>query len=364
MTGSGGGVWTAAMSRRDGVLEAAGWSEALDAVAGALEGLDGGACAALAGDLADCESMTALADLMAAVGSPHLDCRQDGARLDPGCRASYLFNTTIAGIEEADAILIVGANPRREAALVNARIRKRWRRGGLAVGMVGARADLTYPVTHIGGGPSSLSALRSGEHSFRAVLEAAERPMIVVGMGAISRPDGAAVLAEARALAEEAGMVVDGWNGFNVLHTAAARVGGFELGFTPGEGGLSTAEICEAAGGGGIRFLYLLGADELPLTRPESCFIVYQGHHGDAGAQIADVVLPGTAYTEKPATYVQSRRAAATRLAGDGAARRRAGGLAYSASARGPHRRDARLRHVGRVAGADGRTRASTCADR
>ncbi len=290
--------------RRDGVLEAAGWSEALDAVAGALEGLDGGACAALAGDLADCESMTALADLMAAVGSPHLDCRQDGARLDPGCRASYLFNTTIAGIEEADAILIVGANPRREAALVNARIRKRWRRGGLAVGMVGARADLTYPVTHIGGGPSSLSALRSGEHSFRAVLEAAERPMIVVGMGAISRPDGAAVLAEARALAEEAGMVVDGWNGFNVLHTAAARVGGFELGFTPGEGGLSTAEICEAAGGGGIRFLYLLGADELPLTRPESCFIVYQGHHGDAGAQIADVVLPGTAYTEKPATYV------------------------------------------------------------
>ncbi len=290
--------------RRDGRLEAAGWTEAFDAIAEAADGLDGSAIGAVVGDLADCESMTALADLMVALGSPNLDCRQDSATLDPGCRASYLFNTTIAGIEEADAILLIGTNPRWEAALVNARIRKRWRRGGLDVGAVGPHVGLTYPCIPIGAGPLSLMDLAAGKHDFADSLGAAERPMMVVGMGALARPDGAAVLAAARALAEATGMIADDWNGFNVLHTAAARVGGLDLGLVPGEGGRDTRAICEGAESGTIRFLYLLGADELPLDRPQDCFVVYQGHHGDAGARIADVVLPGAAWTEKPGTYV------------------------------------------------------------
>ena len=290
--------------RKDGRLEAASWDEAFDAIAAAADGLDGDRIAALAGDMADCESMTALADLMGALGSPHLDCRQDGAALEPASRASYLFNTTIAGIEEADAVLLIGCNPRWEAALVNARIRKRWRRGGLRVGVIGPQVDLTYPYHHLGDGPQSLATLAEGGHAFADVLKMTEKPMLIVGMGALRQPDGAAVLAHARALAEATGMVVDGWNGFNVLHTAAARVGGLDLGFVPGEGGRDTAAICAAAADGAIRLLYLLGADELALERPEDCFVVYQGHHGDTGARIADVILPGAAYTEKDGTYV------------------------------------------------------------
>ncbi len=290
--------------RRGGGLEAASWDEAFDAIAAAADGLDGNSIAALAGDTADCEAMTALADLMAALGSPHLDCRQDGAALDPTSRVSYLFNTTIAGIEEADAILLVGTNPRWEAALVNARIRKRWRRGGLRVGVVGPRVDLTYPYHHLGDGPETLATLASGGDAFADVLKLAERPMLIVGTGALARPDGAQVLAQAWALAEATGMVADGWNGFNVLQTAAARVGGLDLGFVPGEGGRGTAGIREGAADGAIRLLYLLGADESGLERPENCFVVYQGHHGDDGARIADVILPGAAYTEKDGTYV------------------------------------------------------------
>ena len=171
--------------RRNGALESASWAEAFDAIAAAAEGLQGGQFAALAGDTADCEAMTALADLMAALGSPNLDCRQDGARLDATSRVSYLFNTTIAGIEEADAILLIGTNPRWEASLVNARIRKRWRRGGLKVGVIGPQVDLTYPLPAASGRRPGESR-RAGEgaaDAFADVLKMAERPMLIVGMG-------------------------------------------------------------------------------------------------------------------------------------------------------------------------------------
>ena len=181
--------------------------------------------------------------------------------------------------------------------------------------------------------------------------------MLIVGMGALTRPDGAQVLAHARALAEATGMVADGWNGFNVLHTAAGRVGGLDLGFVPGEGGRDTAAICAGAGSGAIRLLYLLGADELRLARPEGCFVVYQGHHGDAGARIADVILPGAAYTEKHGTYVNlegrpQRAYPATAPLGE--ARE---GLAHPSCSLCPSRQTACLRYAGRAARPDGRTR-------
>jgi NADH-quinone oxidoreductase subunit G len=290
----------------DGKLAAVSWEEALAAVAEKLAALPGEKIAALAGDLCDAESMFALKDLMTRLGSTNLDCRQDGAALDAGCRAGYIFNSSIAGIEQADAVLLVGTNPRWEAPLINARLRKTFLAKGLKVGMIGSPVDLTFPVEMIGAGTESLRALAAGQGSFAEVLKAAERPMIIVGMGALSRPDGAAVLALARKLAEDFGMLGEDRNGFNILHTAAARVGGLDLGFLPGAGGRDLEGILGGAESGEIEAVYLLGADEIDMSRLGKAFVIYQGHHGDAGAHRADVILPGAAYTEKNGTYVNT----------------------------------------------------------
>jgi NADH-quinone oxidoreductase subunit G len=294
------------MVRRDGKLRVADWREAFAAIRARLEGIDGDRVAAIVGDLVDCEAMVLLKDLMTILESPHLDCRQDGARLDPGARAGYLFNTTIAGIEQADLCLLIGTNPRLEAALVNTRLRKRSRHGGFAVARVGSAADLTYPVLELGAGPQTLSELAAGAHEFCARLEQAQRPMLILGQGALRRADGAAILALARDLAERFAMVKEGWNGFNVLHTAAARVGGLDLGLVPGKGGLDVAGMLQAARTGEIEVLFLLGADEIDVSDLGETFVIYQGHHGDRGARRADVILPGAAYTEKNAIYVNT----------------------------------------------------------
>ncbi len=292
--------------RRNGRLVPAEWREALDLVADRLKGAPGERIAAIAGDLCDAEAMFALLELLGRLGSTSLDCRQDGARLDPGCRAGYLFNTTIAGIERADACLLVGTNPRWEAALVNARLRKRHLQGGFQAAAIGPALDLTFPVEMLGEGGEVLNALARGAHPWAEVLRGAKAPMIVLGQGALARPDGARVLGAARAIAESLGIVRPDWNGFNVLHRAAARVGGLDLGFVPGPGGRDTAGILEGCRTGAIEVLYLLGADELDLPDTGSAFVVYQGHHGDRGAARADVVLPGAAYTEKDGTYVNT----------------------------------------------------------
>ena len=290
----------------EGKLEAADWDAAFEAIAARVKGLDGRKIAALAGDLCDAESMFALKALMTSFGSPNLDCRQDGAALDPAVRASYLFNSGIPGIEEAGACLIVGSNPRWEAPLVNARLRKRWLQDNFKIGVVGPTHDLTYDTEYLGAGPETLQQIADGSHAFATVLKDAERPMLILGMGALARSDGAAVLAAARRIAESTGMVADGWNGFNVLHTAAARVGGLDIGFVPGEGGLDTQGILEAAESGAVEAVYLLGADEIDTKKLDKAFVIYQGHHGDEGAHAADVILPGAAYTEKSGTYVNT----------------------------------------------------------
>ena len=296
------------MVRKGGRLEAVSWSEAFEAVAAKAKRLSGAQIAAIAGDQADAEAMFALKDLFGRLGSGHLDCRQDGAAIDPGCRAGYLFNTTISGIEDADACLLVGSNPRLEAPLINARLRKRWvaTAGGFPVAVVGPQAELTYRTEYLGAGPQTLADIAAGSHPFAQVLENAQRGMIVLGQGALARPDGAAVLAAARAVAENAGLVSPEWNGFNMLHTAAARVGGLDLGVVPQAGGRDVMGILEGAQKGEIGLVYLLGADEIDTARLGDAFVVYQGHHGDAGAHRADVILPGAAYTEKDATWVNT----------------------------------------------------------
>jgi NADH-quinone oxidoreductase subunit G len=282
--------------RRDGTLRAATWTEAFAAIAEKLQGVKGDRIGAVAGDLCDAESMLALKDLMVALGSTNLDCRQDGARLDVSRRDFYCFNTSIAGIEEADALLIIGSNPRREAPVLNARIRKAWLNSGMKIGLIGSESDLTYPVTHLGTGPTAL-------RDAGAILADAKKPMIILGQGALARPDGSAVLAAAWRVAAQSGALTAEWHGFNVLHTAAARVGGLDLAFVPGAGGKNL----DAMLAGGVDVLWLLGADEFDTSRiGANTFVVYQGHHGDAGAACADVILPGAAYTEKPGIYVNT----------------------------------------------------------
>jgi NADH-quinone oxidoreductase subunit G len=290
--------------RRNGKLEPASWDAAFEAIGEKISG-KGDGLAAIAGDLVCAEGQFALKGLMDALGSPHIDCRQDGAKLS-GARGNYLFNSTIAGIEEADALLIIGANPRLEAAVLNARIRKAWRENGLAIGLVGEAVDLTYPYAFIGAGPESLTALSKGKNGFADVLKKAERPMVIVGQGALARDDGDAVLAEAIGLAEAVGAIGTDWNGFNVLHTAAARVAGLDLGLLPGDGGRDVAAMLEGAKTGEVETVILYGADEIAADALGAAFVIYIGSHGDRGAHRADIILPAAAYTEKQAIYVNT----------------------------------------------------------
>lgn len=288
--------------RKEGKLTPAGWDEALALVAEKLKG-DPETIAAIAGDLCDAEAMKALKDLMDNLGVRNIDCRQDGSKVDNGNRAGYIFNTTIAGIEEADAVLIVGANPRFDAPLVNTRIRKTWLNGDMAIGLVGENADLTYPADHLGDSAAALKDLLSSTKGFARKLKGAKKPMIIVGQGALSREDGAEILNLCGQLADKYNVATADWNGFNVLQTAASRVAGLDMGFVPADGGLDTSGILAAAGSGEVKTVYLLGADEIDTSALSDAFVIYQGSHGDAGAHVADVILPGAAYTEKDGLY-------------------------------------------------------------
>jgi NADH-quinone oxidoreductase subunit G len=288
--------------RINGRLQPATWAQAFDRIAGKVKSTTPGRIGAIAGDLAAVEEMFALKDLMTRLGSKNIDAGQDGAVFNPEWgRASYLFNATIAGIERADALLIIGSNPRREAAVLNARIRKRWRNGKFPIALIGEKVDLTYPYDYLGAGSDTLTELVGGKVSFADILKGAERPLIIIGAGALARPDGAAVAALAAKAAIEFGAIKDGWNGFSVLHTAASRVGALELGFVPGEGSLNAAKMAEE---GALDVLFLLGADEIDV--PPGAFVVYLGTHGDNGAHRADVILPGAAYPEKSGIYVNT----------------------------------------------------------
>ena len=299
--------------RKDGKLARATWAEAFAAVAARVSATAPQRMAAIVGDLAAAEEIKALKDLMTAFGVDNLDCRQDGAKLC-GPRPAYLFNTSIAGVEAADALLLIGANPRWEAPVLNARIRKAWLNGNLKIANIGTPVDLTYPVEQLGA--NALDALADGSHSFTAILRNAKRPMLILGASAVARPDGAAILRLAAKIAMETGMIGPagaladgGWNGFNVLHTAASRVAALDLGFVPGQSkngtrGRDVAGIVDGAQKGEIDFIYSLGADEFPADKLGHAFVVYQGSHGDIGAHNADVILPGAAYTEKDGLYV------------------------------------------------------------
>ncbi len=280
--------------RVDGRLQPARWSEAFAAIRNGLAGVPGDAIAGLVGDLAAVEDMVAFKDLLGSLGSGRTECRQDGAEIDTGARGNYLFNSGLAGIETADVVLLIGTDPRREAPLLNVRLRKRAKRGQSRVFGIGPAVDLTYPVSWLGDDAALLADLPD---DVAAALEAAERPAIILGMGALQRPG---VLAAAAALAARFRVVrpESGWNGWNLLHTAAARVAGLDLGL------VSDGGVAGILGDAGLKALFLLGADEIDLGSRRDLFTVYVGTHGDRGVRTADVVLPAAAYTEKAATWV------------------------------------------------------------
>src|SRR5262249_29595378 len=287
--------------RENGKLRAASWTEAFHAIAARAGRIDGKRVGAIAGDLAGVEEMFALKELLAKCGSANLAVQGGDAFDTKSGRGTYLFNPTIAGIEQADALLILGSNPRKEASIVNARIRKRWRTGQLRVGLIGERADLTYAYDYLGAGTDSLLELASGKNSFADVLKSAKHPIVLVGAGATSRHDGAAVLALTAKLAVDFGAVRDDWNGFAVLHDTASRVGALDIGFAPSANSLTAAQMTAF---GTLDVLFLLGADETKV--PDGTFVVYIGTHADQGAHRADVILPGAAYTEKSAIFANT----------------------------------------------------------
>ncbi|XP_021394545.2 NADH-ubiquinone oxidoreductase 75 kDa subunit, mitochondrial [Lonchura striata] len=298
-----------------GVFVYASWEDVLPRVAGVLQSVEGKDIAAVVGGLVDAEALIALKDLLNRMNCDTL-CTEEifptaGAGTD--LRSNYLLNTKIAGVEEADVLLLVGTNPRFEAPLFNARIRKSWLHNDLQVALVGSPVNLTYRYEHLGESPQILQDIASGKHAFSKVLDNAKKPMVVVGSAALQRGDGAAIHAAVSTIAQNArarsGAGAD-WKVMNILHRVASQVAALDLGFKPG---------VEAIRKSAPKVLYLLGADSGCITRqdlPEYCFIIYQGHHGDVGAPMADIILPGAAYTEKAATYVNTEgRAQQTRVA-------------------------------------------------
>jgi NADH-quinone oxidoreductase subunit G len=272
--------------RKNGKLHPASWSEAFTAVAAATKKA-GADIAAVAGDLAPVEAVWALKQLMDGLGSARYDCRQDGAALPAGNRSGYVGTARIEDIDAARAVLIVGSNPRAEAPVLNSRIRKAWSNGA-EVALVGQAADLSYPYHHLGAGPEALQ--KESRAKIVDYMKGAENPLIVVGQGALTRSDGAAVLGNAMAMASEAGAKL------LVLHTAAGRVGAMDVGFTHQSGATAALD--------GAKLVFNLGADEIAM--PEGAFVIYQGSHGDRGAHRADVILPGAAWTEQSGIYINT----------------------------------------------------------
>ena len=291
----------------DGSLEASDWETAFNKIKEKLLKTDKDKVACLLGDLVDVETAFSLKLLFQKLDVNNLDCRIDGAQIGENGRAGYIFNSEIKGIEEADALLIVGSNPRIEAAVLNARIRKRYLMGNFPIGLIGENLDLTYPYEHLGTSSLDIQKLNDRRNSkFHKQLLNAENPMIIIGMGALSNNNGSEILNKLRELAEFFGVVKKDWNGFNILQTSAGRTGALDIGFIPSKQGLNAKQIFSKGQEGELSFVWLMGVDNKEVLNLKKPFVVYQGHHGDAGAHVADVILPGAAYTEKSATYVNT----------------------------------------------------------
>ena len=274
-------------------LEEATWEIAFQAIADKMKKVEPKSMAAVAGDIADMESVQALKSLMDRVGCENLECRTDGAVFDVTNPASYLFNGGIDSLDNADAILLIGTNPRHEAAMINARIHKAVRENKAKVGLIGVPCDLNYKYDHLGNVPEDIEKLSKSRTGFAKTMKEAHNAVIILGAGALQRNDGAALQSLIMSAAEKWGA------SYNLMHLTAGRVGALTLGFAKANTPLSLKNKS---------YVYLLGADSQEVMKDidKKAFVVYQGHHGDIGAHRADVILPGCAYTEKDALYMNT----------------------------------------------------------
>lgn len=295
---------TTPLIRKDDKFYPATWEQALTEIAAAHRDFapKGDEFKVIAGELMETESLVAMKDLANKLGSENLALDQPSGSQPIAhgidVRSNYLFNSKIWGVEEADAILIVGSNPRWEAAGLNARIRKQWMRSDLEIGVVGESWKSTFEFEHLGTDAAALKKALAGD--FGKKLSSAKRPMIIVGSGVTDHADAKAIYEMVGAFVEKnaSNFLTPEWNGFNILQRAASRAGAFEVGFTT-----PSPTVAQTT----PKFVWLLGADEIKAGDvPKDAFVVYQGHHGDKGAQIADVILPGAAYTEKAGTYINT----------------------------------------------------------
>ena len=299
--------------KKNGKFQEASWESAISAITTKFNSLkDKSAIAAIAGTTSPCETMFLLKNLLSKLGSAMCDANQFGYGFDLSSRGNYLFNTTIAGIEKADVCLLVGANPRQVAPVLNARIGKMVRAGLLTVGRIGEQDDQTYKIKELGSDITLLEHLNSSDlknskdaNDFATLFAKATNPMIIIGDAVLTRADSHGILSLAHEIAQKHNVVRSDWNGFNILHNHASMVGALDLGFIYGNSGAGTAEILKKTQTGDVKILYLLGSDDIDMSKiGEDVFVIYQGHHGDAGANRADVILPEAAYTEQNGIYV------------------------------------------------------------
>ena len=291
-----------------GKLVACSWEEAFKVLAENFKGLKSEEIAALVGDQACLESIVSLKDLMTEFNVTNIDCRPLLSSLptDTKNRSGWLFNPTISGIEKADSLLIIGSQPRYEAALLDARIRKSWIANGLKIARIGGGDKASYPIEELGNNVNIIEQIYKSKHSYNKILDKSNKPLFLIGENLLNRKDGEGILGRIREVAKKYNSFSDKWNGLAILHSSANRVGALEVGFVPGNKGFNTKDIIDGVASNHIKLLWLLGVDDINLNKKPNTFVVYQGHHGDKGAEIADLILPGSAYTEKDATYLNT----------------------------------------------------------
>jgi NADH-quinone oxidoreductase subunit G len=290
--------------KKDGKLVATSLDEAYQFIAKNLKTLKGDEIAALSGRLSAVEEIVALKLLIQNLESDKIDCREIDSKINAFDPASYSFNTTIAGIEQADSCLIIGTNPRTTAPIINARIRKRFLTGKLKIATIGVDSNLTYEYQNLGNEAKILQDILGGTSSYNKILEKSVNPMLIIGEELLRREDGEVILNYAKKIAEKYGFIKDEWNGFNMLHNNASITGALLYGFVSSDQNTSSASILEQASKGKIKAVYLLGVDDIDLSKLENCFVIYQGSHGEVGADAADVILPSASYAEKEASFV------------------------------------------------------------
>ena len=291
-----------------GKLVPCSWEDAFQLMAKITRSLNSKEIASIVGGQACLESIVALLDLMKSLNVSNTDSRPVLSNLptEKKDRSGWLFNPTISGIEEIDNLLIIGSEPRYEAALLDARIRKSWLENNINIARIGGGDKASYNINELGDDVKIIEQIFKGKHSYNKILEKSNKTLFLIGESVLNREDGSGILGRIRDIAKKYNSYSDKWNGIGVLHTSANRVGALEAGFVPGEGGLNTSEIIEGTKNKKIKLLWLLGYDEEIIEKDSSAFIIYQGHHGDFGAESADLILPGSAYTEKNGTYINT----------------------------------------------------------